>query len=176
MKLVSEQTVTVALILGIVCLFVVVVHLPQAREMDRVQKDIAAKRQELSEAHDQCSSLVTVYERVQMLRQSTPYFDKRLPDRSELSGFLKKLVGKLNSAKLVSHEIRPESPVSTARYVELPITLSFEGSFENIYAFLRSVEDIARLTQVEELHLKSRVGPDPVVKATMVLNVYCTRS
>lgn len=176
MKLRTEQAITVASAVGIVCLFVTVVHLPQSRELKELKVQIHAEQEKLAQAKQESSGLMGLNKRVQSLRTVVGDFNKRLPDRSELGVFLEQIVAKLKSANLVSQEIRPQSPSSTERYSELPVAMNFRGSFQNICAFLLSIEQITHLTQVETLQLESRNIDGPTIDARMVLKVYCSRS
>lgn len=176
MKLLTEQIISVGSALGIVLLFIFVVHLPQKYRLSELQDQIQAQEEQLSLAKQKTSVLVPLNKRVETLRAAVAKFDKRLLGRNELGAYLEEVVAKLKSAQLISEEIRPQSPITMPRYSELPITIKFRGSFQNIYAFLDNIEKITHLTQVRELKLQRNRKGDPEIRATMVLNIYCHRS
>ena len=70
MKLWTEHTATIVLTLGAVCLFVVFVHLPQRRELDRLKQERAVQSQKLQEAQEKCSGLAPLHDRVKALRKA----------------------------------------------------------------------------------------------------------
>ena len=176
MKLLTEQIITVAVAVGIVCLFIVLVQLPQRHRLNAMQDQIQAQEEQLSQAKQKSSNLLILYKRVEALQEAVAEFNKRLLHPNKLGTFLEQIVGNLKSAELVSQEIRPESPTSMPRYSELPITMRFRGTFRSVCAFLDNVENITHLTQVKELHLEGKRKDLPEIEATMVLNIYCNRS
>jgi len=161
---------------GIVCLFIVLVYLPQRRNLEELEIQIEAQQERLAQAKEKSSDLIALNKRVEHLRIAVADFNKRLPDRSELGAILEQIVAKLRSAELVSQEIRPQSPSSRERYSELPISMSFRGSFRDICVFLASIEEITHLTQVEVLRMVRQDLDGPMIEAKMILNVYCSRS
>ena len=176
MKLLTEQIITVAVAVGTVCLFIVLVDLPQRHTLDALQDQIQTQQEQLSQAKQKTSDLVILNKRVEALQEAVAEFNKRLLDRNKLGTFLEQIVGDQKSAELVSQEIRPESPTSMPRYSEFPVTMRFRGTFRNVCAFLDNIENLTHLTQVKELHLEGKRKDLPEIKATMVLNIYCNRS
>lgn len=162
--------------MGIVCLFILLVHLPQRHRLSGLGDQIQARQEQLSQAKQKSSGLVSLNTHVETLREAVDKFNKRLLDRSELGICLEQIVTSLKSAQLISEEIRPQSPTSMPRYSELPIALKFRGSFQSICAFLDNLEKIAHLTRVKELKLEGNRKGQPEIRATMVLNIYCNRS
>ena len=176
MKLLSEQIISVGSALGIVLLFIFAVHLPQKQGLVELEDQIQARQEQLSLAKLKTSALVPMNKRVETLRAVVAEFNKRLLDHTELGTYLKEVLAKLKSAQLITEEIRPQSPITMPRYSELPVTIKFRGPFQNICAFLDSIEKITHLTQVRELKLQGNRKGEPQIKATMVLNIYCNRS
>ncbi len=176
MKLLTEQIVSVGSALGIVCLFILLVHLPQRHRLGELEDQVQAQEEQLSQAKQKTSLLVPLNKRVETLRAAVAEFNKRLLDRSELGTCLEQVVAKLKLAHLISEEIRPESPTSMPRYSELPVTIKFRGEFQNICVFLDNIEKITHLTRVRELKLEGNRKGQSQIGATMVLNIYCNRS
>lgn len=176
MKLRTEQIASVGLAIAIVCLFLFVVHLPQKRSFNELEDQIEAREEQLHQARQKSSTLLLLDKRVEALRSAVAKFNKRLPNRSELSNCLKQIVASLKSAQLVSQEIRPNSPTSMPRYSELPVTMTFRGTFGNISMFLDKIEKMNHLTRVKELKLESNQKGESEIRATVVLSIYCNRS
>lgn len=176
MKLRSEQAVTVVATLGVVCLFVFAIHLPQRRHLKQLEQDFRKQEENLSRAKEEYSQLAGLHKRVTTLRTVVNHLYKRMPAKGEFGSSLERIVAGLNSAKLITEEISPQSPVSEDKFSELPINIHFKGSFENICTFLAGLENLDRLVRIEDLRLEGDTSPSPVIKAKMVLNVYCSRS
>ncbi len=176
MKLQSEQTLTVALILGVVGLYVFTVHLPQKRHLKRLEQDYRQQQEKLVKAKEEYSHLGELNKKVTLLRNVVNRLYKRMPAKGEFGSSLEKIVAGLNASKLVTEEISPQSPKSEEKFSEMPININFKGNFENICTFLAGLENLDRLIRIENLRLEGDTGSTPVIKARMVLNVYCSRS
>lgn len=157
-------------------LFVVVIHMPQRRQLRMLSDQIHSQQDHLSEAEEKSEILIPLSRRVEALRISVGDFEKKLPGRAKIGDFLEQIVAGLKSAELLTQEIRPQSPTTQARYSELPLSLSFQGDFGNICTFLDNIENMPHLNQVKELKLETGNNDGPPVKAKMVLKIYCSRS
>jgi Tfp pilus assembly protein PilO len=172
----SEQTLTVALVLGVVGLFVFTVHLPQKRHLKQLAREYRQQEADLLKAKEEYAQLAELNKKVTLLRNVVHRLYKRMPAKGEFGSSLEKIVAGLNASKLVTEEISPQSPVSEEKFSELPININFKGSFENICTFLAGLENLDRLVRIENLRLEGDTSSTPVIKARMVLNVYCSRS
>jgi len=65
-------------------------------------------------------------------------------------------------------------PVNGDLYCEMPLTLTFEGDFTNIFNFIRSTEEMRRLTRIRSMSLKSKDLSGGKVQAQVALNIYYT--
>lgn len=176
MKLLTEQIVSVGTALGVVCLFVLLVHLPQRYKLNDLADKVKDQEERLSRANLRTSALLPLDRRVDSLRQAVAEFDKRLlaPD------CLKRVMVELELAKLTSDEIRdnirPKSSTTMARHSESSASIEFRGGFLSICSFLDKIEKMTNLTRVKELKLETKRAGDPQIRATMVLNIYRNRS
>ena len=176
MKLLTEQIISVGAAVGVVCLFIVAVYLPQQTRLHELHQSIQTRQDCLSQAKQKTSGLVALEHRIQSLRTDVDNFDRRLTKRSELGALLEKIVANLNDAELVSQEIRPQSPATMPRYSELPVSMTFTGSFQNTCAFLAGLEEINNLIRITDLSLDTNSAKAGTVKAKVILTIYCDRS
>jgi Tfp pilus assembly protein PilO len=172
----NEQLITVAIALGVAGLFVFAVHLPQRRHFTQLEQDFKQQEENLSKAKEEYSQLTDLNKKVIALRKVVARQYKRIPAKGEFGSSLEQIVAVLNSAKLVTEEISPQSPVSEDKFSELPINICFKGEFNNICLFLAGLESMDRLVRIENLRLEGDGSSTPVIKAKMVLNIYCSRS
>jgi len=176
MKLRYEQPITVALIFGVVGLYVFMVHLPQKRQLKRLEQEYRGQEEKFLRAKAEYSHLAELNKSVTLLRDVVGHLYRRMPAKGEFGSSLETIIAGLNTSKLITEEISPQSPKSAEKFSELPININFKGSFENICVFLAGLENLDRLIRIENLRLEGDAGSTPVIKAKMVLNVYCTRS
>ena len=64
-------------------------------------------------------------------------------------------------------------PARVEQVRELPIKLQFEGDFTNVYAFLRNVEEMPRMTRVRGMQIKARDRETSGhVQVQLAMNIY----
>ncbi len=160
---------------GVVALFIVIVHLPRQRTLSDLHEQIHALDQKLSQTQKRCAVLMPLTCRVQALRATASALQERLPNDSQVGSFLQQVAEHLQQAQLASLEMRPAAPLQTQRYIELPIRLGFQGTFPNIFSFLSRLEALARTKRIVELNLIADAGNPDVVRADMVLSIFCAK-
>jgi Tfp pilus assembly protein PilO len=108
-----------------------------------------------------------------MKRRYNKDWDRRLPERKELAGFLREIASNLAQEDLSNEMIQPGNPSRSPLYNCLPITMKFEGDFLSLANFLRRVDGMTRLTRVE--HLSIQRGDDHrKLPITLGMNIYFT--
>ena len=102
-------------------------------------------------------------------------FDRRLPKRQELGGFLRQISNDLVLEKLVTQLIDPGNPTREELYHTLPINMQLRGSYLSLASFLEQLERMERLTRVGKLKISSDPQDDKL-KIEMQMNIYFTES
>lgn len=161
--------------LGAVALFIVFVHLPRQRTLSELRGQIYDLDEKLSQTQRRCAVLMPLTRRVQALRETASALQERLPNDGQVGGFLQQVAEQLQQAQLASLEMRPAAPLQAQRYTELPIRLGFQGTFAGIYSFLSRLEALARTKRIVELNLVADAGSPDVVRADMVLSIFCAK-
>ena len=106
-------------------------------------------------------------------RYNEQEWGRRLPERQELSGFLRDIASGLSQEKLSNQFIQPGNPYQTPRYNCLPITLRFEGDFLSLARFLKRIDGMARLTRIEHMAISSGQAGEKL-EIEMGMNIYFT--
>src|SRR5437763_3464515 len=57
-------------------------------------------------------------------------------------------------------------------YSEVPIMLSFEGDFNNVFNFVRQLEEMQRLARVKNLTVRCKDGKLGLVDVNLAMNIY----
>jgi Tfp pilus assembly protein PilO len=57
-------------------------------------------------------------------------------------------------------------------YCEVPIMLSFEGDFNNVFNFVRQLEEMQRLARVKNLTVRCKDGKLGLVDVNLAMNIY----
>ncbi|HEY7088528.1 MAG TPA: type 4a pilus biogenesis protein PilO [Tepidisphaeraceae bacterium] len=159
----------IALLLGG---FFLLGYRPQTQRLGTLREQIAQNQRDLSADRDQTKILPRVQSEVEVLRARLARY-KALPKQQELPQFLKDVFQLGQQASLKRFDLKPGVPVRDPdqRYNELPLRLTFDGDFVNVYSFLRHTEELQRLTRVRAMNVrgKDRGG---LVKVDVTMNIY----
>lgn len=99
---------------------------------------------------------------------------KRLPQQAEWSEFVRDITRLGNQFSLRKFSYKYGEAKRHDRYLQLPITLEFEGDLMNVYAFLRQAEELPRLTRLRAISLRNAPEKEHAgsVVVEMSLNTY----
>ena len=165
---------TVLILAALALTFVLGLWLPY-----RVKKGEAERALTMLEAGIDADESVTVNlaalgHQIVTLRQTAARFDKTVPRQPALPSLLGHLTAPLEAREVTDLNVdHGEMSVGDA-YTVIPITLSFQGSFETVFAFLRHVESSDRLIQVNGLIAKGNPrAPDSPLVVDIELTTFC---
>lgn len=177
-----DSLIVLGLLLAIVVVATVVVYAPQMREVARLKAEIAEQELHLADCAEKARGVPMLVRDVREMRARYSNFDRRLPQKKELGGFLREISGNVSEGNLWNHVIEPGNPTRTRLFNTLPITLRFQGSYLALARFLRKLGAMERLTQIQRLHVCGRneasrdsKGPEKV-DVELLMNIYFTES
>lgn len=153
--------------------YVAVVHRWQSRSMEQVQARSAQLRRQLEAESGKAMRVPPMVREIEALKQHYGNWDRRLPQRKELAGFLREIGANLESERLSRPAIMPGDPTRGPLYNRLPIKMKFEGDFLALGGFLRRVDGMTRLTRVDELVIQPKPEGDSLA-VEMGMNIYFT--
>jgi Tfp pilus assembly protein PilO len=147
------------------------VYRPQDQAIAELNQQISGKRAELMADQSQTGRLPRVELQLRELNASLAGF-KKLPPDPQLGIFIHDINQASQEAALNHLTIEPGSPVRDALYSEEPIALNFKGSFPAVASFIRQVEDMDRLTRVQDVTIKNANSADDSVDVSLTVDIY----
>jgi Tfp pilus assembly protein PilO len=143
---------------------------PHMRRLADLQDQIEKYDSELIASKDQTRILPVVAADVERLKTRLAKF-KTLPRQQELAQFIKDIAQLGQQSSLKKFELTRGVPARGSQLNELPIQLTFEGDFVNVFSFLRHAEELQRLTRVPSMSINAtdKLGQ---VKVQMTMNIY----
>ena len=159
----------------------ILVYLPQRRQIQEIKGRIAQEQCRIVEDAGKAAGVPDLVRQVQGMRKRYTNFDHRLPKRKELGGFLREISGNLSEENLSNQLIEPGTPVRAPLFHTMPIILRFQGSYLSLASFLKRLDHMERLTQVEKLSVQHKGGNPPEGQAENLdievqMNIYFTES
>ena len=152
------------------------VYIPQGDTLEDLRGQITRQTRELKQQAQVASAVPELFERVQAMKERYRNFDRRLPKRQELAGFLQEITGHLADERLSEQVIQPGTPTKEDRFHAMPIILKFRGSYLSLAALLERIDKMERLTCVQRMSLSLDKAQGGVLDIELQLNIYFTES
>lgn len=151
---------------------------PQNRKLDQLHQQIAAAETKLETEAAQSAVLPELRRQIDAMKKRYKDFDRKLPKRKELGGFLKEISHHLAGKDLSeTQSIEPGSPRRQDLFYTLPINIRFHGSYLSTAEFLKEIDHMERLTRIQRLLIRSPKSKDAKdLDIEMQLNIYFTES
>jgi Tfp pilus assembly protein PilO len=137
----------------IVVAFAIGIWLPARSERAGLHERIEHAENQLAKARAS-PDLSTWHEAVSTLRRELQGAQRRVPQDDELSRVLRGITNALNERGVRRQEVVTQEIERLDAYNVIPITVNFQGSFMDAYHVMERVEQMPRLIQVEQLHVK----------------------
>jgi type IV pilus assembly protein PilO len=96
----------------------------------------------------------------------------RVPERRDLSSFLRNLTAPEAEDGIAFLSITPLTPEKRGELQELPFTLELEGTYQSLTRYLTRLEALPRLVTVRSVTLVSVAGKPVVLRASVAAATY----
>lgn len=157
--------------IGSLVLFYFTAYLPGTESLAELRKQIAAADLQMQKNEELAKDLPAIKRDLQRLRDQITR-SRQLPKKQELPQFLRDVTQLSQTAGLQGFRYEPQTQKKQELCYELPITLTFQGKFPAVASFLRSAEEMQRLTRTRRLELKCRDIKTGTVDVELSMNIY----
>ena len=175
MKVAREGIIMGAIVVAMTVAGFTFGYLPSARKIDRIREETAQVKQSLEADGQKATIVPELLRQVEVMKGKYKDFDRQLPKRQELGGFLREITQNISQERLTNQTIEPGKPVQEDLFLTLPMVLKFQGSFLALARFLERIDGMERLTRIQKLVVMPGAG-DGALDITVQLNIYFTES
>lgn len=159
---VQSAAVAILCLVGVV-VFYLYAWKPQAREAEKLSREIQRQEKELAEARTVERQLPYLERRYESLKEEVSYAHAQLPESKEIAVLIKTIAGTSDKCRVkVSlfklERIIPQEYAGGKRYFEVPIRISLRADFHNLGIFLTRIGQLQRVINVQDL----KISPRPV--------------
>ena len=158
-----------AIAVGYVTLF----FLPGKRAIDEVRNQIDQKEQYMNQTAAGVAQ--SLNKARQELRRTETYNDdwkKRAPAFGKLSALYGKITSLANTVGTTTTRFDPEPIAAYETIREIPIAVACNGSFPQIFEFLRGIDSLDEEVWVKEMRLGETTGDSELVSCEITLVVF----
>ena len=145
---------------------------PRAEQISEAQQEINTKRRKLNELESATKQFSDLDDEIVKLSGAIEMFEEKLPARREEQVILQQVWELAARNSLLPKSIRPDKPVPTAQYAELPIKLAITGNFDGFYRFMLDLEKLSRITRMPKLKLVQLPKTHGDVAVLMTLSIF----
>jgi type IV pilus assembly protein PilO len=150
-----------------------VIFKPMDLHTRELQADTMTKTAKLRELEAAQKEQADIGAEIKLMMERIAEFESQLPSESELEVILREVAQIASDKKLHTKTFKPDKPVKTNQYTELPINLVIEGPFPGFYEFVDAVEKLPRITRVPEMKIGKDVKlEDGSVRIEMILSIF----
>lgn len=137
------------------------------------QRDTQVKQEKLTQLNNVMMRNKDMPAEIDRLRQAIDLLKKRMPDQREMDQVLKEVWQIAGKNNLNAKSVRSLKTIDGAGYSEQPIKMVIVGSFADFYKFLSDVEQLPRLTRINDMKIDvDDKSTDGLVTADLVLTIY----
>ena len=164
---------TMSLIMvSLIAAFFCFAFIPGNRRQGELRAQLDDKARELESTQARASNLLTLAEDVKRLQGKLDKQNKKLPRTAELGEFIGNLTPARQQYQIKKFVHQVGQIRRTELFGEIPITMTFEGDFLNVFGFLRELEGMQRLTRVKTLSVRCKDPKTGQVDVSMAMNIY----
>ena len=146
---------------------------PMDVQIQKFRDDTASKNTTLEELTAAKAKYPDLDAEIARLTEAMDSFEQKLPSQRDVEIILRRVTEIGSENNLVIKSIKPDKPINAAEYKELPIKLEVIGDFDRYYSFIKSVEEMPRITRMPEMTIeKEQKEGDGIVKTTMTLSIF----
>jgi Tfp pilus assembly protein PilO len=164
----SMTIVMVSLILA----FLVFGFRPTNQRRNSLRDEIATKVGLLETNQSRAQGLTGLAFEVERLRLKLAANNKKLPKTPGLGEFINDTAEVSSQFAIRKLMHQPGMMRRVDLYAEIPIVMSFEGDFANVFSFIRRLEEMQRLTRVKSLSVRCKDGRLGQVDVNLAMNIY----
>jgi type IV pilus assembly protein PilO len=154
-----------------VAAFYFVGYRPQTGHLESILAQVKQKQQQLEGNQRDARARTEIAAKNEKLRRELDRI-KKPSKQEELPQLVKDLTLAGQQASLRKFIFKPGVPVRNDLFLEMPLAVTFEGDFVDVFGFLRNTEEMQRLTRVRNMSLKVKDSKSGQVQAQMAVNIY----
>ncbi len=153
-----KKTLTTLVVMAIV--FTGASWWARSAERAELESRIDAIKRQLGVEHKDTQGIETLRGHVAELRRQSETANKVVPNSIDLADVLRGLNNELLAQNVKNQEMQTHAIDSGPLFSMIPLTLKFDGTYDGVFALVRSIESMPRLTRISKLDLVG-VPTDP---------------
>lgn len=154
------------------------VYTGRASEMGALSAEVDRLQQSIKTRNAMVSDLAKIKREQAELKEKYAKILERLPEEKEIPRLLRQVATVAGRSGLEVALFKQKEGLDQELYREIPVELSINGAYQNLWGFLNQLSQIPRIVTVGELHAKAVDSPDGrgAITASLIATVFQSRS
>ncbi len=154
---------------------------PRNTEIQQAQAEVEIKQTKLEKLREVSEKIDDIGLAIEQGREAIELVEAKLPSRDQVEVILGDVWQLAARARLDVKSVKSDKPIPAAGYMEQPLKVAMTGHFEGFYQFLMGLENLPRITRIQEMSLervttRNRGRDDEaqpgMMKAEFTLSIY----
>ena len=171
----GDWLVTLPLAAGAIA-YVVFVFLPGREVTAELKQQIETKQQTIDQTLGLAKAAVVIGQQAQKTRAYTSAWQQQCPASGELSSLYGKIRELAGASQATITRFDPESSETHPALCETRLLVGCEGSFAEVFEFLRAVEGLQETVWIREMRLDKLEGSEGNVNCELNLVIFASNS
>lgn len=172
MKLGIREIIFLIILLSVPIAAFKFVFMPRNAEILQAKNEIVDKESKLRKLAEAGNKIEDLSVTINALNDAVTMIEDRLPQEKRVDDVLRRAWEIARGHVLTIKKVEPQNPLPASRYMELPINVELEGSFDGFYLYLLDLEQMPRLTKIKDLHIERLDESLGTIRANFTLSVY----
>ena len=152
----EKQQLTICLIAGVIVGgFVLFRYLPLRSKMKAVRQIKSAQALTIAKGAADNKQMLLLNEQLLELQCELKNYEEKIPEQSDIGGFLHKIADLMNEHNLSEQMIEPRKEIKTEKLNCIPVKMQCKGKLAQIFEFYRQLQDLDRLVRIEQVKLSN---------------------
>lgn len=176
--------IIIGVVIGLSAIFGFCFMLPGTKTLAAKEREVGCELDQVKNKQTELGNVGELYSSIQEMDQQMKDFREKLPPDKAFGEFLRDVSENLKKEGIDDFVVQPKPPLRIDEThlppsfepvkgtVVLPVGLQFETSFEKVFSFLMSMDDLTRISNVESLSLINDESRPGRVHVEMMLRTF----
>jgi len=172
-----HRNVIMTLVLaGLGAAYLYFVYLPSQREIRRVEKDLALRRQYIRQSLQAATALPAIEAKLQTVRQQTARWTAAAPTPEQVGTVYARINALVDQTGAATTRFQPLADLPQGTIHRFPVNLAISGSFPQACQFLYDLEQLPATLWIEDLKIEQAAGAGQDVSCELTVVIVADNS
>lgn len=152
----ERQQLTICVIAGVIVGgFVLFRYLPLRSKMKAIRQIKSAQALTIAKGDADNKQMLLLNKQLLELQRELENYEAKIPDQSDIGGFLHEIADLMNEHNLSNQMIEPRKEIKAEKLNCIQVKMQCKGNLAQIFEFYRQLQGLDRLVRIEQVKLSN---------------------